>query len=159
MKKDKKSPLNSRLHDARLERGWSQQDLAELVGTTFVNISRWENGSNFPTPYYRQKLCDVFGKTPAELGLIPPRSQANRIWTVPFVRNPFFTGRESLLTLLHERLSTTRMAALTQAQAYMDSAVLAKRRPLPNTLFATATSMPTCFGYGLPPGRPSTLTS
>ncbi len=117
MKKDKKSPLNSRLHDARLERGWSQQDLAELVGTTFVNISRWENGSNFPTPYYRQKLCHVFGKTPAELGLIPPRSQANRIWTVPFLRNPFFTGRKSLLTLLHERLSTTRMAALTQAQA------------------------------------------
>ena len=117
MKKDKKPPLNSRLHEARLERGWSQQDLAELVGTTFVNISRWENGSNFPNPYYRQKLCDVFGKTPAELGLIPPRSQANRIWTVPFIRNPFFTGREPLLKLLHERLSTTRMAALTQAQA------------------------------------------
>ena len=117
MKKDKKPPLNSRLHDARLDRGWSQQDLAELVGTTFVNISRWENGSNFPNPYYRQKLCEVFGKTPAELGLIPPRSHANRIWTVPFIRNPFFTGREPLLTLLHERLSTTRMAALTQAQA------------------------------------------
>jgi len=117
VKKDKKPPLNSRLHDARLERGWSQQDLAELVGTTFVNISRWENGSNFPNPYYRQKLCDVFGKTPAELGLIPPRSHANRIWTIPFLRNPFFTGREPLLTLLHERISTTRMAALTQAQA------------------------------------------
>ena len=117
MKKDKKPPLNSRLHDARLDRGWSQQDLAELVGTTSVNISRWENGSNFPSPYYRQKLCDVFGKTPAELGLIPPRLAANRIWTVPFIRNPFFTGREPLLTLLHERLSTTRMAALTQAQA------------------------------------------
>ncbi|MGZ3644451.1 MAG: tetratricopeptide repeat protein [Ktedonobacteraceae bacterium] len=117
MKKDKKPPLNSRLHDARLEHGWSQQDVAELVGTTFVNISRWENGSNFPNPYYRQKLCDVFGKTLAELGLIPPHLAANRIWTVPFVRNPFFTGREPLLKLLHERLSTTRMAALTQAQA------------------------------------------
>ena len=105
------------MHEARLDHGWSQQDLAELVGTTFVNISRWENGSNFPNPYYRQKLCDVFGKTPAELGLIPPRSHANRIWTVPFIRNPFFTGREPLLTLLHERLSTTRMVALTQAQA------------------------------------------
>src|SRR5205085_9828456 len=36
---------------------------------------------------------------------------------VPFTRNPFFTGREALLVLLYERLSTTRMAALTQAQA------------------------------------------
>ena len=117
MKKDKKPPLNSRLHDARLERGWSQQHLAKLVGTTFVNISRWENGSNFPIPYFRQKLCEIFGKTPAELGLIPPRPHTTRIWTVPFMRNPFFTGREPLLTLLHERLSTSRMAALIQAQA------------------------------------------
>ena len=93
LKNHKNPPLNSLLHDARLERGWSQQQLAELLGTTSVNISRWENGSNFPTPYYRQKLCEVFGKTPAELGLIP-RSHATKIWTVPFIRNPFFTGRE-----------------------------------------------------------------
>jgi len=117
VKKDKKPSLNSRLHDARLERGWSQQQLADLVGTTFVNISRWENGLNFPVPYFRQKLCEVFGKTPAELGLVPPRLHATRVWTVPFMRNPFFTGREPLLTLLHEQLSSTRMAALTQAQA------------------------------------------
>lgn len=119
-KNDKKYPPNSHLCNARLERGWSQEQLAELVGTTFVNISRWENGSNFPSPYYRKKLCKVFGKTPAELGLVPtPLSSppAHRVWTVPITRNPFFTGRETLLALLHERLSTARMAALTQAQA------------------------------------------
>jgi tetratricopeptide (TPR) repeat protein len=87
-----------------------------MVGSTSVNISRWENDSNFPTPYFIQKLSDVFEKTPAELGLIS-RSHIARFWTVPFIRNPFFTGRESLLALLHERLSITRMAALTQAQA------------------------------------------
>jgi tetratricopeptide (TPR) repeat protein/DNA-binding XRE family transcriptional regulator len=117
VKNDRKPPLNSRLRDARLERGWSQQQLADLVGTTFVNVSRWENGSNFPIPYFRQKLCQVFGKTPAELGLVPPLPHASRVWNVPFTHNPFFTGREDLLALLHERLSTARMAALTQAQA------------------------------------------
>jgi len=130
---DKKSTPNSRLCDARKERWWSQQKLADLVGTTPVNVSRWENGTNFPSPYYRQKLCEVFGKTPAELGLIPPLQsssiipaetvlvpsapQISRVWNVPSTRNPFFTGREPLLDLLHKRLSTARTAALIQHQA------------------------------------------
>ena len=38
-------------------------------------------------------------------------------WNVPFHRNPFFTGREQLLALLRERLTSGKTAALTQAQA------------------------------------------
>jgi tetratricopeptide (TPR) repeat protein/DNA-binding XRE family transcriptional regulator len=117
VKKDRKSPLNPRLRDARLELGWSQQELADQVGTTVVNISRWENGSSFPYPHFRQRLCEVFGKTPAELGLVPQLPHGSRIWNIPLARNPFFTGREHLLALLHKRLSTARMAALTQPQA------------------------------------------
>ncbi|HEX6483187.1 MAG TPA: FxSxx-COOH system tetratricopeptide repeat protein [Ktedonobacteraceae bacterium] len=133
MNNNRKFPLNSRLRDARTERGWSQQDLAEQVGTTPVNISRWENGSTFPSPFFRQRLSEVLSKTPAELGLasppspvsrkappdlvlLPPRPVA-RVLNIPITRNPYFTGREQLLALLRERLSTARMAALTQAQA------------------------------------------
>jgi transcriptional regulator with XRE-family HTH domain len=65
---------NPLLHDARVERGWSQLALADQIGTTAVNISRWENGSTFPTPYFRQRLCEIFGKSPEELGLILPVS-------------------------------------------------------------------------------------
>src|SRR5947209_11426820 len=83
VKTDRKLPLNSRLHDARVEHGWSQQELAERIGTTVVNISRWENGATFPSPYFRQRLCEVFGKTPVELGLLPPSSQASRIVNLP----------------------------------------------------------------------------
>jgi len=145
VKKDRKLPLNSRLHDARSERGWSQQNLADRIGTTPVNISRWENGSNFPTPYFRQRLCEVFGKTPAELGLVqrpaedsgitppepglvPPPSQGSRIVDIPIARNPFFTGREDLLTSLHDRLSTVRTAALTQPQALYGLGGIGKTR-------------------------------
>jgi tetratricopeptide (TPR) repeat protein len=39
------------------------------------------------------------------------------IWNLPFRRNPFFTGREELLTRLHDQLNQTKTAALTQAQA------------------------------------------
>ena len=40
-----------------------------------------------------------------------------QIWTLPFRRNPFFTGREDLLSRLHEQLTHSQTAALTQAQA------------------------------------------
>jgi transcriptional regulator with XRE-family HTH domain len=123
VKNDRKFPLNLRLRDARVERGWAQQELADRIGTTSVNISRWENGSTFPTPYFRQRLCEVFGKTPDELGLVPPSPppspppQASRIGNIPITRNRFFTGREPLLALLRKQLSTTRTAALTQPHA------------------------------------------
>ncbi len=133
MKNDRKSPPNLHLRDARNEHGWSQTQLAEAIGTNFVTISRWENGTTFPSSYFREKLCKVFGKTLAELGLIPPPqsstitpaelallplpSQSPRLASIPTMRNPFFTGRADLLALLHKRLSTARTAALTQPQA------------------------------------------
>jgi tetratricopeptide (TPR) repeat protein len=39
------------------------------------------------------------------------------IYTVPFRHNPFFTGRESLLADLHQKLTEHRPLALTQPQA------------------------------------------
>src|SRR6266516_4254940 len=39
------------------------------------------------------------------------------IWNVPYPRNPFFTGREELLTYLHDKLTSDTFMALTQAQA------------------------------------------
>ncbi len=47
---------------------------------------------------------------------MPPPPTGSRISNIPTARNPFFTGREALLVLLHQRLSTARTAALTQAQ-------------------------------------------
>jgi tetratricopeptide (TPR) repeat protein len=44
-------------------------------------------------------------------GTLPP------IWMVPFRRNPFFTGREVLLSQLYEQLHQQQTAALTQTQA------------------------------------------
>src|SRR5690242_7393757 len=59
------------LRKARQERGWSQKDLADLIGVpqSFM-ISRWENGTAYPGPGYRAKLSSVFGKRYEELGLL-----------------------------------------------------------------------------------------
>ncbi len=98
-----------------------------MIGTTDVTVSRWENGVTFPSLYYQQQLCELFGKSAEELGLLPvieetsqerstsPASSAT--WNVPYRRNPLFTGREDVLEHLHTLLHTSKAVALTQVQA------------------------------------------
>ncbi len=44
-------------------------------------------------------------------------AKPQRVWNVPFPRNPFFLGQEDLLTRLHTRLQQGTTTALTQTQA------------------------------------------
>jgi transcriptional regulator with XRE-family HTH domain len=61
---------NVLLRHERQLRGWSQAHLAEQINVPDYYISRWERGEVFPSPYYQQKLCEVFGKTAEELGML-----------------------------------------------------------------------------------------
>ena len=61
---------NPRLKREREQRGWSQARVAEQIGTDAINVSRWERGFSSPTPFYREKLCLLFGKTAQELGFL-----------------------------------------------------------------------------------------
>jgi transcriptional regulator with XRE-family HTH domain len=49
----------------RLEKGWSQADLAERVGTKQANISRLENGLANPSIEFLQKIAKAF-----DMGLV-----------------------------------------------------------------------------------------
>ena len=61
---------NRLLRAARKERGWTQQQVADRIGAPLpLNISRWENGMTFPSAYYIERLCQLFGKSMSELGL------------------------------------------------------------------------------------------
>jgi transcriptional regulator with XRE-family HTH domain len=46
--------------ELRMERGWTQVELAERVGTKQANISRLENGLANPTLRFLEKLGEVF---------------------------------------------------------------------------------------------------
>ena len=116
MKKTTKSTPNQNLYFAREQFGWSQQKLADEVGTTPVNVSRWERGITMPGPYFRQKLCQKFGKSPEELGLVSEHSSVS-LWNVPYRRNSFFTAREEVLDHLHAALSAQVPTAVGQPQA------------------------------------------
>ena len=61
---------NHQLRHEREQRGWSQQKVAEAVGTTARTVSRWELGLSRPYPYFREQLCALFGKNVTELGLL-----------------------------------------------------------------------------------------
>ncbi|HET8842670.1 MAG TPA: FxSxx-COOH system tetratricopeptide repeat protein [Ktedonobacteraceae bacterium] len=113
---------NYRLRQERIRRNWRQQELADLLGIAPVTVSRWEGGTQQPSLYYREKLCAFFGKSPEELGLVlekPILLEGASVWNVPFPRNPFFTGRDWILTHLHTLLtSEPTFAALTQAYSF-----------------------------------------
>src|SRR5215831_18285572 len=70
VKKAAHATPNRLLRAARKERGWTQRQVADRIGAPLsLNISRWENGMAFPSAYYIEGLCQLFGKSVRELGL------------------------------------------------------------------------------------------
>ncbi len=63
---------NHYLKRERQLKGWSQVYLAKQIEVPDYYISRWERGEVTPSPYYQQKLCDLFGMTAEELGFLQP---------------------------------------------------------------------------------------
>src|SRR5713101_3217244 len=75
---------NHRLREERERRGLAQKDVAEKVGLPDTHtVGRWERGESFPQPFYRQKLCEFFGKSAEELGLVKTRDSAGTQQTEP----------------------------------------------------------------------------
>lgn len=77
MKQAPERTPNQLLKTERELRGWSQKYVAEQIGADHYYLSRWEHGSASPSPYYRQKLCALFGKNARELGLLREEAAAS----------------------------------------------------------------------------------
>lgn len=63
---------NLLLRHERELKGWSQAHLAEQLDAQTNLVTRWEKGYAFPSPHYRQCLCQIFEKNAEELGLLKP---------------------------------------------------------------------------------------
>ena len=102
------------LKKARKQKRLTQKQLAQRLGVRANTISAWEVGSYLPETRglvleLAHILClDQEGTRQlleASLtGLTP-------YWSVPFLRNPFFTGRQDLLNELEARLNNDRDGA------------------------------------------------
>jgi tetratricopeptide (TPR) repeat protein/transcriptional regulator with XRE-family HTH domain len=113
------------LTEARTERNWSQQEVADRIGTTHLNVSRWERGLTKPGPYFRGKLCLLFGKSEQELDLgstptssSPPLAEtaSDEILldpAIPLQPAVRLVGRDVEINHLKKRLLSSGNAALT----------------------------------------------
>lgn len=103
---------------ARLNKGWTQQKLADLIGISALEVGRWERGEALPQPLYREKLCELFDSTAEQLGIqratskdvgLPPHNTHFLLNEPPSTPEDFY-GRE------HERhrlIERTRKKAAT----------------------------------------------
>jgi transcriptional regulator with XRE-family HTH domain/tetratricopeptide (TPR) repeat protein len=126
-------------HEREL-RGWSQQDLADHLGSNRVTVSRWEQGNTIPDRYFQARLCQLFKKSREELGFVAPAETDDvapppGVFLDPMIpiSSPYFVGREVELEELKRRLQspeawvalhglpgvgkTTLVAALTHDEA------------------------------------------
>jgi transcriptional regulator with XRE-family HTH domain len=113
-------PFGVLLKTFRRRRHLTQQQLANAVGVHRNAVGRWEQGSFLPES--RAMVLELAKQLSlnesetrrlleASLTALAPH------WYVPLPRNPFFTGREETLTVLHASLGVQQAVALTQTQA------------------------------------------
>lgn len=101
MASDKRRQSNTRLRWHRENRGWSLRKVADLIaaksaeedqgcGITDNLVGRWERGAASPGPFYREKLCQVFGLSAVELGLLEdlPAVSASSATVEPATESP-----------------------------------------------------------------------
>lgn len=60
--------IGQNIRRERNRRSWTQKYVAQEIGTTEQNVSRWERGQTVPDTYYRQKLSELFGLSAEEFG-------------------------------------------------------------------------------------------
>ena len=125
--------FSRQLKALRLRHNWTQAFVAEQIGTTTVNVSRWERGILAPSLYFRQKLCDFFEVSVDELGILlcyasktedQPSKQEHLESTestlsfcwLPGLRNVLFTGRDEIIEHLFNYFFPAVNSAHTRIQ-------------------------------------------
>ena len=91
--------------------GLSQEELAQKINAAAITVSRWEREEGQgPNLFHQRHLTELFGLEVQELGyLLADDDQAGqKLWNVPFRRNPYFTGYDEMIEDLHQHLSTEK---------------------------------------------------
>lgn len=114
------APFGELLVTRRTRCNLTQTALATALGMHRNTISRWERGEGLPeTRGMVLELARLLRLNEQETRQLLEASLTALVpyWTVPFRRNPSFTGRDMLLQKLHTQLATAQPVALTQASA------------------------------------------
>src|SRR5258708_23500561 len=113
---EKKKIPREGLKKARERRGLSQAELAELIGVGDAKtVRRWESGESNPYPYLRPLLAEHLNITREKLEVILANSQdqaLHRRWMIPHLQNPYFTGRDNVLSDLQSAFDSEKEGIL-----------------------------------------------
>jgi tetratricopeptide (TPR) repeat protein len=108
------------LKDFRKRRRLTQAQVAAQLGTHRNTVGTWEHGDFLPESKgivlelaraLRLDDQETRHLLEASLTALAPH------WSVPLPRNPFFTGREEILEILHGHLRVDQAVAITQSSA------------------------------------------
>lgn len=126
MKAAKAATSNLSLREARERRAWTQEEVAQQIGTNPFTVYRWERGVVLPSAYFQRKLCALFQMQPQELGFgsrggtqeptaAPTPSQPVTLFSalppvLPVAGGP--VGREQVLETLRARLCAPQRPAV-----------------------------------------------
>ncbi len=89
-----------------------------MIGTSDVEVSRWEKGKVIPTLYFREKLCALFDATPEALGFLAslqsgPGEHATQAPTLLSRPLTSLIGRESEVAAIRSLLRQPEVPLLT----------------------------------------------
>ena len=59
--------IGKKITDLRKENGLSQEELAKLLGVSFMSVNRWENEKFAPTKIVKVKLIQLFEENNIEV--------------------------------------------------------------------------------------------
>ena len=116
--------MNRKLRAARISKCWSERDVYSAIGADKRTYQRWEAGQ-IPQPYYRKKLCELFGLGLEELGLLPshvtvadePKRTQDALSSVPAGGQMIMLSQEQIAALYGLlSLGDTDMAGFSQSK-------------------------------------------
>src|SRR5438105_4238523 len=112
--------MQPHLAKLRAERELSQLQLADLLGTTKLTVSRWERGVMSPRRYFIERLCRVFECEESALGFayeaetLESQELVGVLYdsAIPLLEAFPLVGRDCALSRLKERLMAEEQMAL-----------------------------------------------
>ncbi len=91
--------------------GLSQEELAQKINGAAITVSRWEREEGQgPNLFHQRHLAALIGLEVEELGYLQAGDDqaSQKLWNVPFRRNPYFTAYDEVIEELHLRLSAEK---------------------------------------------------
>lgn len=100
--------IGIRIMQKRKEKGYTQEELAELLGISNGHLSCVERGCYLPTTQNLFKLCDILGETPNYylIGEISVKRETNIISLIKTLPEGYQNAIESSVKLLVDAYTT-----------------------------------------------------